>query len=152
MAKFKHIDDTLSVSAQLTESDISNAADEGFMTIINLRPDGENADAMTDETARSIAHSCGLQHAHIPINPKVITDDVADTLGKAFVRAKQPVLAYCGTGKRATLLWATTLAGSKNPQDVLALAVNAGFDLVELMPRIEQRALSHTENSAYLFW
>lgn len=146
MSKFKEIDNTLSVSAQITEEDISDAANQGFKTIINLRPDGEQADAIPASRAKAVANSFGLEYLHLPVKKTMITDDIVNEFAMLLARVKGPVLAHCGSGMRATVLWALSLAGSKSTREIIEVAANAGFDLTKVIPRIEKRALCESES------
>jgi uncharacterized protein (TIGR01244 family) len=42
-----------------------------------------------------------------------------------------PVLAYCRTGKRSIMAWALAqaLSGTRRPEEIIALASGAGYDL-----------------------
>ena len=146
MSKFNEIDNTLSVSGQITEEDISDAANRGFKTIINLRPDGEQADAIPASKAKAIANSFGLDYQYLPVKPAMITDDIVNDFAILLSRVKGPVLAHCGSGMRATVLWALSLAGSKSTREIVEVAARAGFDLTKVAARSNQRALCEIES------
>ena len=145
MSKFKEIDSTLSVSGQITEEDIADAAKQGFKTIINLRPDGEQSDAIPASKARAIANSLGLDYQYLPMKPAMFTDDIVNEFAMLLSRVKGPVLAHCGSGMRATVLWALSLAGSKSTREIVEVASRGGFDLTKVVPQLERRALCDIE-------
>ncbi len=138
--EFKKIDDHLSVAGQISLTDVSQAADEGFKTIINVRPDGEKADALPAEEARTAAQSHKLAYHHLPVLPTQITDEDVTAFKAVLEDAEGPVLAHCGTGMRATVLWALANAGRIGIQEILQTAAGAGYDLSKIAPRIEQAA------------
>jgi len=138
--EFKKIDDSLAVAGQIASGDLSRAADQGFKTVINVRPDGEQADAMTAGQARDAASAIALDYHHLPVLPTQITDQDVDAFKTLLASADGPVLAHCGTGMRATVLWALANAGSMDTQEILHKAASAGFDLSRVAPRIEQAA------------
>ena len=146
MSKFKEIDITLSVSGQITEEDIADAAKQGFKTIINLRPDGEQADAIPASKAKATANSLGLDYQYLPVKPAMITDDIVNEFAMLLSRVKGPVLAHCGSGMRTTVLWALSLAGSKSTSEIVEVASRAGFDLTKVVPRLGRRALCDIES------
>ena len=64
----KMLDEHLLVSPQITPDDVDAAADAGVTTIINNRPDGEEAGQPTsaDIAARAVAR--GIDYHHIPVS------------------------------------------------------------------------------------
>ncbi len=138
--EFKKIDDTLSVAGQIVSDDLPRAAEQGFKTVINVRPDGEHADAMTADHARTAADASALDYHHLPVLPTQITDEDVSAFKTLLASADGPVLAHCGTGMRATVLWALANAGILSTQEILQKAASAGYDLSKVAPRIEQAA------------
>ena len=106
-----------------------------------MRPDGEQADAIPASKARAIANSLGLDYQYLPVKPAMFTDDIVNEFAMLLSRVKGPVLAHCGSGMRATVLWALSLAGSKSTREIVEVASRAGFDLTKVVPRLERRAL-----------
>lgn len=138
--EFKKIDDSLAVAGQIASGDLPRAAAQGFKTVINVRPDGEQAAAMTAGDARDAATASALAYHHLPVLPTQITDEDVSAFKALLDSTDGPVLAHCGTGMRATVLWALANAGSMDTQEILHKAASAGFDLSRVAPRIEQAA------------
>ncbi|MEM7429556.1 MAG: TIGR01244 family sulfur transferase [Pseudomonadota bacterium] len=135
---YRQLIETLYIGPQVTESDIAQAAEDGIRTIINVRPDGEKADAMTATEARAIAEARGLAYHHLPVSPTSITDeDVADFM-QLLDGAEGPVLSHCGSGLRATVLWALGNVRELGVEAVVSKAADAGVDLGKLLPRLQQ--------------
>jgi len=93
------------VSPQLTTADIEALKDLGFATVICNRPDNEEAG---QPTAAEIAAACekvGLSFHTIPVSSMPIpADDIAKH--RQIVDASAgPVLAYCRSGQRSTVIW-----------------------------------------------
>src|ERR1700730_8802851 len=65
----RNLAEKLSVSSQLTLSDLSAAADQGIRSIINNRPDGESPDQPTSAEIEAAAAALGLGYRHIPVVP-----------------------------------------------------------------------------------
>ena len=134
---FKPLTPSLSVSSQLSEADIAQAARDGFRAIIDNRPDGEEPGQLSAETVRKLAAAHGMGFAHVPTVGSNITDEDVAGMADALARLDGPVLAYCRTGTRSTTLWALTQAGGQPAEAILAIAAQAGYDLSTLRPRLE---------------
>ena len=134
---FKPLTPSLSVSSQLSEADIAQAARDGFRAIIDNRPDGEEPGQLSAETVRKLAAAHGMGFAHVPTVGSNIPDEDVAGMADALARLDGPVLAYCRTGTRSTTLWALTQAGGQPAEAILAIAAQAGYDLSTLRPRLE---------------
>ena len=56
-------------------------------------------------------------------------------------KADGPILAYCRSGTRSTLLWALAEASrGGNPQKIAANAANAGYDVTPVRAMIDMFA------------
>lgn len=142
--KISRINEHFSVSPQLDAGDIEAAAAAGFKTILNVRPDGEKAGYLADAEAASIAAEHGLDYRHVPVPVKGAMPDITpqriDSFGAALEELPAPVLAYCGTGRRAVLMWALCSAGKTAIDEILSCCAAAGHDLSPIRPILEQRA------------
>ena len=58
-----------------------------------------------------------------------------------------PVLAYCRSGTRCTVLWALGQAGSQDEEDILTTASAAGYSLESLRERLAERARQSGKNA-----
>lgn len=127
------------VSRFITPADLPRAA-AGFATIVNNRPDSEEpGQASSAEIARA-ADDAGLDYVHIPVVASAITDAQVDAFAEALAARPAPVLAFCRTGTRSTMLWALANAGAMSVDEIIATARGAGYDLEALRPRLEARA------------
>lgn len=140
--KLSKISPFLSVSDQLTEQDLGIAAAQGFRSIINNRPDGEAEDQPHSEALAAAAERLGLAYRHIPVVSGKVTDTDADAFAQALGEVRGPVLAFCRTGTCSTTLWALSEAWHLEPEAILKVAAEAGYNLEGLRPRLEER--SHT--------
>lgn len=132
------INDKISVAPQLMPEDIEAAKDAGFVTIICNRPDYEGPG---QPEASSIATAAGkneLKFVYLPLAPGQLTKKLIDDFGAALDKAEGPVLAYCKSGTRSATLWALSQACNEEPSALLAAAQNAGYDLNNIKPMLEQ--------------
>ncbi len=95
----------LSVSPQIMPEDVATLARDGFRTIICNRPDGEGDDQPSFAEISAAAKAAGMEARYIPVTPgQMQASDVA-AFGNALASLGQPVLAYCRTGARSSMLW-----------------------------------------------
>jgi len=73
MADPTKITDSLSVAGQITLADLAAFAKEGYVTIINQRPDNEEPGQLDHLTAEAEAKKQGLDYRYQPIVTNAIT-------------------------------------------------------------------------------
>jgi hypothetical protein len=71
----RSLTDKLSVSSQLTLTDLTAAANQGIGSIINNRPDGEVPGQPTSAEIEAAAAALGLGYRHIPVASGQIHDE-----------------------------------------------------------------------------
>lgn len=141
MARIAQLEPNVFVAAQLTEEDFAEIAARGIRTIVNNRPDGEADDQLSSERAEVLALRQGFVYRHLPVtNHDVTEDDPVDAQADALASLPGPILFYCRSGNRSTILWAQASAARLGIETVLARAAEAGYDLEELREFIEDRA------------
>ena len=131
MTDFKHVTPDFAVASQLGTDDVARAAAEGFRTIISNRPDGEGPGQPSVSEIKTAAEAAGLTFRAIPFSGLPPTPAVVMLTAQALDEANGPVLAYCRSGTRSITAWALAqaLAGSHTPDEIIALAQKAGYDL-----------------------
>lgn len=125
----KNVTPGLSVAPQIAEADVAHLAAEGFKTIINVRPDGEEPGQPTSATMAALAEESGLAYRYIPITPGQITPAEVTAFAEACQDLPGPVFSYCRSGTRAIMLWALSQRGTLAPEEIAATARAAGYDL-----------------------
>jgi sulfide:quinone oxidoreductase len=141
LTEFIEIADGPLVAGQLSEADVDRAAEIGIRTIINNRPDGEapGQPRNADLEARARAH--GIAYHFVPAISGRLTPEDVEAFGAVMETAEAPVLAFCRTGSRTTALWAlAAVRAGAEPDDVIARAAEAGYDLSSLRPVMESLA------------
>lgn len=101
-ADARQIDETISVSGQITPDNVAAIAATGFTMIICNRPDNEAPGQPTAEQVAQAARQHGLEFRHIPVYPTGITPDAVADTATALAEATGPVFAYCRSGARST--------------------------------------------------
>ncbi len=130
MTEFRPVTPQFSVAPQLMGADMARAAAAGFRTIINNRPDGEGPGQPTDAEMRAAAQAAGLDYHTLPFQGAPGASVIA-AAAAVLANGNGPILAYCKSGARSILAWAMaqTASGAMRPDEVLALAAKAGYDL-----------------------
>ena len=134
------IDDRIAVAPQITPGDIAEFARLGFKTLVANRPDGEEPGqpSMADIEASPKEH--GLRWIYQPVESGNIQDSDVDQFDEMIRDADGPVLAFCRTGTRCTVLWALSSARHESVEDVVSKARHAGFDISGLTSRMVQQS------------
>ena len=140
MAQPRILTDDFSVSTQLTAADFAELAAAGYKTIINNRPDGEEAGQLTASNAQKIAQEHGMNYVHVPVNMSELTSATVDQFSVALADNPGPILAHCKSGTRSCVLW--TMATAKQNimplEELMQRTAQNGYDLTRMRPLIEQ--------------
>ena len=136
MAQFRRVTDQLSVSPQITVDDVQEAARQGFRTIVNNRPDGEEPGQPTGAEVEAAARAAGLDYVHIPVRGGPTPDQVEANY-RAVEAAEGPVLAFCRSGTRSIVTWSLGQfqADERSREELIELGAQAGYDLSGAFPR-----------------
>lgn len=131
MTDFRQVTPDFSVAPQITADDITRAKAEGFAMIVNNRPEGEAPGQLSSAEAEAAARAAGLEYRALPFSPGPPPPGVLAETAELLEQAKGPVLAYCRTGTRSVTAWAMAqaLLGTRPPEEIIALAAGAGYDL-----------------------
>ncbi len=123
----------LSAAGRLDRADIDALAAAGVRTIINNRPDGEDAGQLPAAEARRIAEAQGIAYHHIPITAATLSRADVDAFATALHAGPGPVVAHCRSGTRSTLLWALArMREGAHPSSLVAEAARHGIDITGL--------------------
>lgn len=139
MVSTKPLADGISVAAQITPEDLPELA-AIFRTIVNNRPDGEEPGQPPSAEIEAVARHAGLEYEFIPVVPGQLTGSEVREFRAVMAEAPRPILAFCRTGNRSTMIWALAEAGKRSAEDILAVAAAAGYDLAALRPRLAGEA------------
>lgn len=130
MTDFRKVTDDFSVAPQIEISDVARAKAEGFVLVINNRPDGEAPGQPSSDEMQAAAKAAGIGYAYIPVRGGPTPDQV-EAERRLLAEAQGPVLAYCRSGTRSIVTWSIgeALAGARPRQELIALGAQAGYDL-----------------------
>lgn len=139
MTRTKRIADDLSLCSFVTPEELPALAGQ-FGTIINNRPDAEEAGQPSSSEIEAAARKLGLDYVHIPVVPGQIDDEQVARFANALSEKPGPKLAFCRSGQRAASLWALSQAGTRSADEIIDAAKSAGYDICALRPRLDEAA------------
>ena len=94
------------VAGQLDTAAMAWAAQAGFKSVINNRPDFEGGpDQPTSASVETAARAAGLAYAHLPVAPAVQTPEQIAAFAHLLDELPKPVLAFCRSGARSSKLF-----------------------------------------------
>lgn len=127
---FRQLTPRVFASPQITLAEVEAAAAQGIGLIVNNRPEGESDDQVPGEDIAAACAARGIAYVAIPVTHAGFSQPQVQAMAAALAGTEAPVLAYCRSGTRSTLLWALAEASRGEDADELArLAGNAGYDL-----------------------
>jgi len=143
--ELKRISSELTVSPQISASDVETLKAKGFRAIICNRPDGEGADQPSFEEIRSAAEKVGMEARYIPITAGMVRDEDAELFGAALDEMPGPVFAYCRSGTRSATMWSLAKAKSLPMAEILGATKAAGYDMNGVARRIANGGKTPTD-------
>ena len=132
--------DTYAVSPQITPDDLQAIAQAGYRTVICNRPDGEIPPDVQAETIRRATEAAGLRFVLNPVVGGAITPENVAAQGAALTESDGPVLAYCASGNRSSIVWALSQAGTQPTDKLIAIPARYGYGLEPFRRMIDQLA------------
>jgi uncharacterized protein (TIGR01244 family) len=94
------------VAPQLEPDAMAWAAQAGFKSVINNRPDFEGGpDQPTSAVIEAAAIAAGLRYAHLPVSPAVQTPEQIAQFAALLAELPKPILAFCRSGTRSGKLF-----------------------------------------------
>ena len=127
---FRRLTDRVFVSPQIDVPQVAEAAQQGITLIINNRPEDESEDQTPGAAIADAAVAAGIAYCAIPITHAGFSEGQLAAMADALAGSDGPVLAYCRSGTRSTLLWALAEARrGVSPHSLTATAAEAGYDV-----------------------
>jgi uncharacterized protein (TIGR01244 family) len=131
----RELDSNISVTPQISLADVENAAKLGFKTIFANRPDGEEHGQVPMAAIEEAAKAAGLEWVYQPVVSGQLTQKNVDDFADNYRNAEKPILAFCRTGTRCTILWGLSNVEQYDIETVVQKAQEAGYDLSGLRGR-----------------
>ena len=107
------------VAGQLDPAAMAWAAQAGFKSVINNRPDFEGGpDQPTSAAMAAAARAAGLEYAFLPVAPTLQTPDEVTRFAQLLAELPKPVLAFCRSGTRSGKLFHAATGQRYGPQSL----------------------------------
>lgn len=131
-----------SVSPQILPEEVAQIAAAGFKVLICNRPDGENPAELSAGAMGALAEAAGLRFVVNPVVGGAITMDNVEIQREAIDAADGPVLAYCASGNRSSIVWALAMAGRVPTDALIEAGAQYGYATENFRPLIDKLAQS----------
>lgn len=129
--------DGYAVSPQIAAEEAADIAAAGFKTVICNRPDGEVPPEFQAEAIRAAVEAAGMRFVENPVVGGAITPENVSSQGAAIADQPGPMLAYCASGNRSSIVWAMSQAGTRPIEELIATPAQYGYNLEPLRPVLE---------------
>ncbi len=128
------------VSPQIEPRDLAAIKAAGFTTIIDNRPDAEIPPHLHAAQMQKAVEAAKMVFVSNPVIGGQMTQQNIEAQALAMADATGPVLAYCASGNRSSVVWALASAGKMPVDDLIALPARHGYALEGLRPQLEALA------------
>ena len=125
------------VSPQIAPEDLPAIKAAGFTTVICNRPDAEVPPDLSAAAIRAAVEAAGLTFIENPVTHQTLNMDMVAAQMAAAHAAPGPVLAYCASGTRSSIVWSLGQAAAMPSDAILQATAKAGYDLSQLRPRLD---------------
>ncbi|WP_435659749.1 TIGR01244 family sulfur transferase [Leisingera caerulea] len=126
-----------SVSPQISAEDLPAIAAAGYKMVICNRPDEEVPPSHQADAIRSAAEAAGLRFEVLPLTHQTMTPENVALQRELYEGSEGPVLAYCASGTRCSVVWALGQASDMSADDILQKTATAGYQLDGLRPALD---------------
>ena len=92
-------------SPQILPEHIALIKAQGFKTIINNRPDGEEPNQPQNAAIEQAASEAGIAYIYQPVVASAISQKDCEDFADIFNNAEKPVFMFCRTGNRCNILF-----------------------------------------------
>jgi uncharacterized protein (TIGR01244 family) len=140
--KLTQITDGVFITSQLQPDSVTYLKRRGIKTVVDIRPDGEDAGQPPSTDIERAAKAGDVSFYYIPVPHEIIPDAAVDALSAAMAASRLPTVLYCRTGRRAVRLFAlaeATRADGPAADSIQLMVKKAGFSADDLQDAIANR-------------
>ncbi|WP_170426607.1 TIGR01244 family sulfur transferase [Ruegeria arenilitoris] len=130
------------VSPQITVEDVPAIAEAGFVKVICNRPNVEVPPMMQSDAIGEAVRAAGMEYEVLELTHQTMTPGNVALQRELAESCSGPVLAYCASGTRCSVVWALGQCDRMSTDDILEATTKAGYMLENLRP-----ALDHIRNT-----
>ncbi|MAZ20122.1 TIGR01244 family sulfur transferase [Roseovarius sp.] len=133
----RKITDDFAVAPQILPEDVAEIAKSGYRSIICNRPDNEEYGQCDHCDVETEARKAGMEFLMLPIVSGVVTEEAADRFRQALDQMPGPILAYCRSGTRCTMLWTIANFDRLDPVEIVERTEQAGYDMRGIISQLQ---------------
>jgi len=126
------------VSPQITVEDVPAIAEAGFVKVICNRPNVEVPSTMQSDAIGEAVRAAGLEYEILELTHQTMTPENVALQRELAESCSGPVLAYCASGTRCSVVWALGQCDRMSTDDILDATTKAGYALDNLRPILDQ--------------
>lgn len=147
------IADYLYISSQLNQRLIRQIVQYEIKTVICNRPDGEDSDQTHFEAIKSWLTLAGVEKVvYLPVTLDGLNDEVLTKFQDTIAQSSAPILAYCRTGARSTIMWVLNqMKRGVGIESLIKAAELANVNLNPYRDKLELIAQQMTSNALNKF-
>lgn len=139
------LSDSYAVSPQISPTDLPAIAEAGYTTVICNRPDDEVPTELQSQAIRIATEAAGLRFEVHPVTHMTLDAACIAKQNALCAAADGPVLAYCASGTRCSIVWSFGQVGHMDTADIVAATARQGYDLSGLAPQLDALAKERSE-------
>ncbi len=136
--EIRQITPRYAVSPQITVEDVPSIAAAGFVKVICNRPNSEVPVDQQSDSIGAAVRAAGMAYEVLELTHQTMTPENVEHQRALAESCEGPVLAYCASGTRCSVVWALGQCDRMEPEEILSVASKAGYDLNNLRPALEQ--------------
>ncbi len=126
------------VSPQITVDDIPAIVEAGFVKVICNRPNTEVPTGMQSDAIGQAVRAAGLEYEVLELTHQTMTPENVALQRELAESCSGPVLAYCASGTRCSVVWALGQCDRMSTDEILDATTKAGYALENLRPALNQ--------------
>ncbi len=126
------------VSPQITVEDVPAIAKAGFVKVICNRPNNEVPPDQQSDAIGQAVREAGMEYELLELTHQTMTPENVALQRDLAESCSGPVLAYCASGTRCSVVWALGQCNRLSTDEILDATGKAGYALDGLRPALEQ--------------
>ena len=102
------LSEDVAAAGQISVADVPHIAKAGFKSIVCNRPDGEGFGQTPYAEIEKAAKAAGLEIRYQPVHSRGLSAHDAEHLKTLLAELPRPLLLYCASGARSSILYGMT--------------------------------------------
>ncbi|AFZ25681.1 hypothetical protein Cylst_3543 [Cylindrospermum stagnale PCC 7417] len=144
------INENLTTTGQVIPTQLEQAIQEGFKSVLNLRSPDELGFSQNEQ---QLAEGLGLHYAHVPLKLEAMNEELITKILTTLEQIPKPAVVHCAAGMRSTgiALLSIAIQEGLTSEQAFAKARNLGFGFFEDMrvsPRLRQLFVDYVNKHA----